>query len=115
MERTDAIKQYLKNKHQGGENNQKGGLFEDFYAVYQIVSCIAKYKSSFDRVEFQTQLEDTFVDDMLIAHPELRPVLESLNHTITDQEMAKMNYAVETEHQLPADVAHKFLVERNLI
>ncbi len=71
MERTDAIKQYLKNKHQGGENNQKGGLFEDFYAVYQIVSCIAKYKSSFDRVEFQTQLEDTFVDDMLIAHPEL--------------------------------------------
>ena len=53
MERTDAIKQYLKNKHQGGENNQKGGLFEDFYAVYQIVSCIAKYKSSFDRVEFR--------------------------------------------------------------
>ena len=53
--------------------------------------------------------------EVLIAHPELRPVLESLNHTITDQEMAKMNYAVETEHQLPADVAHKFLVERNLI
>ena len=52
---------------------------------------------------------------VLITHPELRPVLESLNHTITDQEMAKMNYAVETEHQLPADVAHKFLVERNLI
>lgn len=37
MERTDDIKKYLKNKHQGGENNQKGGLFEDFYAVYQIV------------------------------------------------------------------------------
>ncbi len=53
--------------------------------------------------------------EVLIAHPELRPVLEGLNHTITDQEMAKMNYAVETEHQLPADVAHKFLVERNLI
>ena len=53
--------------------------------------------------------------EILIAHPELRTVLESLNHTITDQEMAKMNYAVETEHQLPADVAHKFLVERNLI
>ena len=70
MKRTDDIKQYLKNKHQGGENNQKGGLFEDFYAVYQIVSCIARYKSSFDRVGFQTQLENTFVDDMLIAHPE---------------------------------------------
>lgn len=70
MERTDDIKQYLKNKHQGGENNQKGGLFEDFYAVYQIVSSITGYKSSFDSVEFQTQLEDTFVDDMLISHPE---------------------------------------------
>ena len=53
--------------------------------------------------------------EVLIAHPELRPVLESLNNTITDQDMAKMNYAVETEHQLPADVAHKFLVEHNLI
>lgn len=70
MERTDDIKLYLKNKHLGGENNQKGSLFEDFYAVYQIVSYIAKYKSSFDNVEFLTQLEDTFVDDMLIAHSE---------------------------------------------
>lgn len=70
MKRTDEIKQYLKNKHKGGENNQKGSLFEDFYAVYQIISCIAKYNPSFDRVEFQTQLEDTFVDDMLIAYPE---------------------------------------------
>ena len=70
MERTDNIRQYLKNKHQGGENNQKGGLFEDFYAVYQIVSYIANHKYSFDNVKFQTQLEDTFVDDMLIAHPE---------------------------------------------
>lgn len=70
MERTDDIKKYLKNKHQGGENNQKGGLFEDFYAVYQIVSCIDRYKSSLDSVKFQTQLEDTFVDDMLIVLPE---------------------------------------------
>ena len=70
MERTDEIKKYLKNKHQGGENNQKGGLFEDFYAVYQIVSCIDRYKSSLDSVKFQTQLEDTFVDDMLIVLPE---------------------------------------------
>lgn len=71
MERTDEIKQYLRNKHQGGVRTpQKGGLFEDFYAVYQIVSCIAKYQPSFEGVEFQTQLEDTFVDDMLIAHPE---------------------------------------------
>lgn len=70
MERTDDIKKYLNNKHQGGDNNQKGALFEDFYAVYQIVSCIDSYKSSLDSVKFQTQLEDTFVDDMLIVLPE---------------------------------------------
>jgi hypothetical protein len=52
-------------------------LFEDFYTVYQIVSCIAKYKSSFDSVEFQTQLEDTFVDDMLIVHSEQNIVIKS--------------------------------------
>lgn len=69
MERTEQIKHYLNNKHKGGENNQRGGLFEDFYAVYQIVSCLAKYKYSFEGVKFQTQLEDTFVDDLLIAHP----------------------------------------------
>jgi len=80
MERTDDIKLYLKNKHQGGESNQKGGLFEDFYAVYQIVSCIARCKSTFDSVEFQTQLEDTFVDDMLIAHPE-RNMYHQLKNT----------------------------------
>lgn len=80
MERTDDIKQYLRSKHQGGENNQKGALFEDFYAVYQIVSCIANYRFSLDKVEFQTQLEDTFVDDMMIAYPE-RNMYHQLKNT----------------------------------
>jgi hypothetical protein len=70
MERDEEIKQYLKHKHKGGANNYKGGLYEDFYAVYQIVTCIAKYKCCFDGVELQTQLEDTFVDDLLIAYPD---------------------------------------------
>ncbi len=60
---------YLANKHQGGRSNQKGSLYEDYYAVYQIVSCLARYKTSLDAVAFQTQLEDTYVDDLLIAHP----------------------------------------------
>lgn len=67
MKRSDEIKQYLANKHKGGENNQKDGLYEDYYAVYLIVSCIAKFKSELDDVSFQTQLEDTFVDDLLVA------------------------------------------------
>ena len=101
MERTDAIKQYLKNKHQGGENNQKGGLFEDFYAVYQIVSCIAKYKSSFDRVEFQTQLEDTFVDDMLIAHPEL-----NMYHQLKNTQSLSWG-KVDNQGDIAFDFAHQ--------
>lgn len=58
--RSEDDAKYLANKHRGGENNQKGSLYEDFYAVYQIVSCIASYKNSLDAVAFQTQLEDTY-------------------------------------------------------
>ena len=67
--RSEADKAYLANKHKGGEANAKGGLYEDCYAVFQIVSCIAKYKAALEGVAQQTQLEDTFVDDLLIAHP----------------------------------------------
>ncbi len=101
MERTDALKKYLKNKHQGGENNQKGGLFEDFYAVYQIVSCIAKYKSSFDRVEFQTQLEDTFVDDLLIAHPD-----ENMYHQLKNTQSLSWG-KVDIQGNIAFDFAHQ--------
>ena len=65
--RNEEDKAYLANKHKGGEANAKGGLYEDFYAVFQIVSCIAHYKATLDGVALQTQLEDTFVDDLLIA------------------------------------------------
>lgn len=68
--RNEEDKSYLANKHKGGEANAKGGLYEDFYAVFQIVSCIAHYKATLDSVALQTQLEDTFVDDLLIAHPD---------------------------------------------
>lgn len=68
--RTEEEKKYLLNKHKGGTANMKGGLYEDFYAVYQIVSCIAEFKSRLNAVSFQTQLEDTYVDDLLIARPE---------------------------------------------
>ena len=68
--RNEEDKAYLANKHKGGEANAKGGLYEDFYAVFQIVSCIAHYKATLDSVALQTQLEDTFVDDLLIAHPD---------------------------------------------
>lgn len=78
--RSKADKAYLANKHKGGWANAKGGLYEDFYAVYQIVSCIAKYKAALDGVALQTQLEDTFVDDLLITHPD-KNVYHQLKNT----------------------------------
>jgi hypothetical protein len=78
--RSEADKAYLANKHKGGEANAKGGLYEDCYAVFQIVSCIAKYKVALEGVALQTQLEDTFVDDLLIAHPD-KNVYHQLKNT----------------------------------
>ena len=78
--RSEEDRTYLAHKHKGGEANAKGGLYEDCYAVFQIVSCIAKYKSSLDGVALQTQLEDTFVDDLLIAHPD-KNVYHQLKNT----------------------------------
>lgn len=82
MNRTEKIKRYLSHKHLGGVNNQKGCLYEDFYAVYQIVVYIVKYKSRLDSVEFQTQLENTFVDDLLIVSP-ARNVYHQLKNTMS--------------------------------
>lgn len=78
--RSEEDREYLAHKHKGGEANAKGGLYEDCYAVFQIVSCIAKYKASLDGIGLQTQLEDTFVDDLLIAHPD-KNVYHQLKNT----------------------------------
>lgn len=78
--RSEADRVYLANKHKGGEANAKGSLYEDCYAVFQIVSCIARYKAALHGVALQTQLEDTFVDDLLIAHPD-KNVYHQLKNT----------------------------------
>lgn len=78
--RNKVDRDYLANKHRGGDNNAKGSIYEDFYAVFRIVTCIAKYKASLDNVAFQSQLEDTFVDDLLIVHPD-KKVYHQLKNT----------------------------------
>lgn len=82
MVRTDDLNNYLLAKHRGGENNLRGGLYEDYYAVFLIVSCLANYKYELDAVSFQAQLEDTFVDDLLIAHPDVN-IYHQLKNTQT--------------------------------
>lgn len=53
--------------------------------------------------------------DTLERHPELRAVLESLGGTITDDDMARMNYEVETEGRSPEDVAREYLEQKGLL
>lgn len=78
---TSDQKKYLEHKHQGGLNNQKGASFEDCYAVFQIVVYALKYKKSLDCVFFQTQLQDSFVDDLLIVYPPQKKVYHQLKNT----------------------------------
>ena len=53
--------------------------------------------------------------EVLERHPELVPVLESLTDSITDEEMAAMNYAVESEGKEPHAVAEEFLRGKRLL
>ena len=98
--RSEEDAKYLANKHRGGENNQKGGLYEDFYAVYQIVSCIAAYKTSLDAVAFQTQLEDTYVDDLLVAHPS-----HNVYHQLKDTET--LRWSSGSSRSIQSDFEHQ--------
>ena len=54
-------------------------------------------------------------NEVLEAHPELREVLGKLEGTITDEDMAQMNYEVETEGAEPADVARDYLERAGLL
>ena len=47
--------------------------------------------------------------DVLLEHPELGDVFAKLEGRFTDEEMAKMNYQVETEGKEPRTVAEDFL------
>lgn len=53
--------------------------------------------------------------ELLEQHPELEEVFHKLTGTISDSDMAAMNYAVETEKREPRDVAEEFLRNHNLL
>ena len=55
----------LKNKHKGGVNAEKGLQYEMNYAVYKIVCYLLACNEH--SVRFQTQIEDAYVDDLLIT------------------------------------------------
>ena len=53
--------------------------------------------------------------EVLDAHPELADELEKLTGTISDADMAQMNFAVESEGREPRDVAEDFLRSHDLL
>ncbi len=54
-------------------------------------------------------------DEVLQEHPELRDVLKKLDGTITETDMAQMNYEVEEEGKDPEDVASTYLRSKGLL
>ncbi|MDD5799093.1 MAG: glycine betaine ABC transporter substrate-binding protein [Coriobacteriales bacterium] len=54
-------------------------------------------------------------NQVLEKHPELRTELQKLQGTISEQDMARMNYKVEEEGKDPKSVAEEFLTSKGLI
>lgn len=53
--------------------------------------------------------------ELLTKHPELEEIFDKLTGTISDDDMAQMNYAVESEGKEPKEVAETFLREKGLL
>lgn len=54
-------------------------------------------------------------NEVLKKHPELKKELGKLSGTITDSDMAQMNYEVETDGKEPREVAQEFLKQKGLV
>ena len=69
-----------------------------------------------DRQFFPSYLCGNVVrSQVLEEYPELASVLEKLSGTISDGDMAQMNYAVENEKKEPRQAAEEFLRSRDLL
>jgi osmoprotectant transport system substrate-binding protein len=54
-------------------------------------------------------------EEMLKVHPEVKSALDVLASKISDEDMRRMNYAVDRQHRDPGEVVHEFLEERQLL
>ena len=54
-------------------------------------------------------------NEALEDHPELKSVFDKMENAITDDEMAQMNYQVESEGKTPEEVAAEFLREKGML
>jgi len=100
--RSEDDKKYLANKHKGGTANSKGLLYEDYYAVLQIASCVAYHFKDCNSISFQTQLEDAYVDDLLIKYPNINVYhqLKNSKHLSWETKFSKRTIASDFEKQI---------------
>lgn len=69
-----------------------------------------------DKDFYQTYYCGTVVrNDTLEKYPELKETIMKLDNIINEEEMAKLNYLVETEGQDESKVAKDFLIEKGLV
>ncbi len=69
-----------------------------------------------DKNFFQTYYCGTVIrEDTLEKYPELKDVLMKMQDIVTDSEMAKLNYEVETNGRDEKDVAKEFLESKGLL
>lgn len=54
-------------------------------------------------------------NEVVEAHPELQAVFRGVENSITDTEMAQMNYQVESEGKSPEEVAAAFLQKKGML
>ena len=94
---TSEEREYLKNKHKGGLNNSKGNTYENYYATYQIANCMFRYLEKLENVHFSSQLENAFVDDLLISTPDSHKTYHQLKN------VASLTWHTGTSHTLSGD------------
>jgi osmoprotectant transport system substrate-binding protein len=53
-------------------------------------------------------------EEILAKHPEIKPALDELKDKISDEEMRKLNYAVDGQHRDVKEVVQEFLRSKHL-
>ena len=109
MSKDNATDDYLKNKNKGGENNYKGNRYEDFYAVFQIITQIATKPKELMSISFQTQVKNAYVDDFLIENKEHRTYHQIKNNqniswgSVEKEKSIAYDFVMQKEKSLAED------------
>ncbi len=101
---TTKERKYLKNKYKGGKNNSKGAVYESYYATYQIASFMNQYTGQLNDVHLSSQLEETFVDDLLIEDPDVRKIYHQL------KDVKELTWKTGKSHSLEYDFTRQMEV-----